>query len=133
MSSRLSFLSSIVDKLTSPDMHFVRQEYMPNRGAPHRSQYNRNCHHSTHHFSLTSGVFSGDFPQLCTSRLEYIQTWTEASTGMTDRVLACNQFRRNWLQITIKGYCSYLSFYGVDMFLIYLDIPARRCAAHFRI
>jgi hypothetical protein len=60
-------------------------------------------------------------------------SWAEASTGMTDRVLACHQFPRNWWQITIKGYWSYLSFYGVDMFLIYLDIPARRCAAHFRI
>ena len=52
---------------------------------------------------------------------------------MTGRDLACTQFRRNWVQITIKGYWSYWSFYGVDIFLVFSWYQARRCAAHFRI
>ncbi len=40
---------------------------------------------------------------------------------MTDRALACTQFRRNWVQITIKGYWGFNCRFGGGISVIYSD------------
>ncbi len=61
----------------------------------------------------------------CNSSLIFFGTplrkkpWAPASAGMTDRDLACTQFRRNWVPITIKGFQGFAS----PLNLLFPDFP----------